>query len=407
MELQILRGLLSREFYIENKSSLSPKLFEEELKEVFQSISEGHEKYEHDLKINDVQAIWLKNNPVATRSEKDIISDLLQGIEREEPLSNGVASDYLKELWKRHVGHKIANMGIELTEGVPDAMSRLTSLLENVREGVMPSDFGDATTKDIEELLRMTSDDARWKFNINTLARHVYGIGPAEFGTIFALPETGKSAFAISIVCGPGGFCEQGAKVLYLGNEEETKRTMLRAMQAWGGMTREEIVADPRSAKNKFTAIEDRLEMKDIQEWDLQKIESYIEHMNADVVVIDQGDKVHINGTFSASHERLRELYRSLRELAKRQQCAVITVSQASNDARGRTRLSGFDMEGSKIGKMAELDLCIGIGKHEAGDVDDTDPDNTRYLTVSKNKLSGWHGTVICNLQPAISRYVE
>jgi archaellum biogenesis ATPase FlaH len=407
MELQILRGLLSREFYIDNKSSLSPKLFEEELKEVFQSISEGHEKYEHDLKINDVQAIWLKNNPVATRSEKDIISDLLQGIEREEPLSNGVASDYLKELWKRHVGHKIANMGIELTEGVPDAMSRLTSLLENVREGVMPSDFGDATTKDIEELLRMTSDDARWKFNINTLARHVYGIGPAEFGTIFALPETGKSAFAISIVCGPGGFCEQGAKVLYLGNEEETKRTMLRAMQAWSGMTREEIVTDPRSATNRFTAIQDRLEMKDIQEWDLQKIESYIEHMNADVVVIDQGDKVHINGTFSASHERLRELYRSLRELAKRQQCAVITVSQASNEARGRTRLSGFDMEGSKIGKMAELDLCIGIGKHEAGDVDDTDPDNTRYLTVSKNKLSGWHGTVICNLQPAISRYVE
>ncbi len=407
MELQILRGLLSREFYIENKSSLSPKLFEEELKEVFQSISEGHEKYEHDLKINDVQAIWLKNNPVATRSEKDIISDLLQGIEREEPLSNGIASDYLKELWKRHVGHKIANMGIELTEGVPDAMSRLTSLLENVREGVMPSDFGDATTKDIEELLRMTSDDARWKFNINTLARHVYGIGPAEFGTIFALPETGKSAFAISIVCGPGGFCEQGAKVLYLGNEEETKRTMLRAMQAWSGMTREEIVTDPRSATNRFTAIQDRLEMKDIQEWDLQKIESYIEHMAADVVVIDQGDKVHINGTFSASHERLRELYRSLRELAKRQQCAVITVSQASNEARGRTRLSGFDMEGSKIGKMAELDLCIGIGKHEAGDVDDTDPDNTRYLTVSKNKLSGWHGTVICNLQPAISRYVE
>ena len=407
MELQILRGLLSREFYVDNKSSLSPKLFEEELKEVFQSISEGHEKYEHDLKINDVQAIWLKNNPVATRTEKETISDLLQGIEREEPLSNGIASDYLKELWKRHVGHKIANMGIELTEGVPDAMSRLTSLLENVREGVMPSDFGDATTKDIEELLRMTSDDARWKFNINTLSRHIYGIGPAEFGTIFALPETGKSAFAISIVCGPGGFCEQGAKVLYLGNEEETKRTMLRAMQAWGGMTREEIVADPRSAKNKFTAIEDRLEMKDIQEWDLQKIESYIEHMNADVVVIDQGDKVHINGTFSASHERLRELYRSLRELAKRQQCAVITVSQASNDARGRTRLSGFDMEGSKIGKMAELDLCIGIGKHEAGDVDDTDPDNTRYLTVSKNKLSGWHGTVICNLQPAISRYVE
>ena len=80
-------------------------------------------------------------------------------------------------------------------------------------------------------------------------------------------------------------------------------------------------------------------------------------------------------------------------------------MSQASNDAKGRTRLSGFDMEGSKIGKMAETDLVIGIGRHEAGDVDDSEPDTTRYLTVSKNKLSGWHGTVICNIQPEISRY--
>jgi hypothetical protein len=64
-------------------------------------------------------------------------------------------------------------------------------------------------------------------------------------------------------------------------------------------------------------------------------------------------------------------------------------------------------MEGSKIGKMAELDLCIGIGKHEQGDVDDSEPDNTRYLTVSKNKLSGWHGTIICSLEGDTSRYVE
>ncbi len=77
------------------------------------------------------------------------------------------------------------------------------------------------------------------------------------------------------------------------------------------------------------------------------------------------------------------------------------------NDVKGGTRLSGCDMEGSKIGKMAELDLCSGIGKHEAGDVDDTEIDTSRYLTVSKNKLSGWHGTVICNIQPEISRYVE
>ena len=59
----------------------------------------------------------------------------------------------------------------------------------------------------------------------------------------------------------------------------------------------------------------------------------------------------------------------------------------------------------SRIGKMAENDLVVGVGRHENSE--DDEPDHTRYLTVSKNKLSGWHGTVICRIQPEISRYVE
>jgi hypothetical protein len=78
----------------------------------------------------------------------------------------------------------------------------------------------------------------------------------------------------------------------------------------------------------------------------------------------------------------------------------LIGVSQASNDASGRTRLDYSMMEGSKIGKAAEADLIIGIGK------DQDDESITRYLTVSKNKLSGWHGTILAQIQPEISRYV-
>jgi replicative DNA helicase len=182
---------------------------------------------------------------------------------------------------------------------------------------------------------------------------------------------------------------------------------MLRAIQAHAGLTREQIVANPQKARQKFTDIEDLFDMNEVMDWDLNKIEAYVEKEQPDILIIDQADKVNIGGNFNAGHERLRELYRRLRETAKKFDCAVLAVSQASNDAKGRTRLSGFDMEGSKIGKMAELDLCIGIGKHEAGDVDDSEPDTSRYLTVSKNKLSGWHGTVICNIQPELSRYVE
>ena len=37
-----------------------------------------------------------------------------------------------------------------------------------------------------------------------------------------------------------------------------------------------------------------------------------------DVLIIDQADKVGVSGQYNATHERLRELYRRLRELAKR-----------------------------------------------------------------------------------------
>ena len=407
MDKQLLKAIKNHEFYSSIQSNLSRNLFEDEMRDIYDAIVEGHTKYGKDLSSDDVLAIWLKTNPVATRAERNSIEDAIDSVDKANALQTEVAEDLLKELWKRNIGHKIANLGIEITEGVDSALVRLEELLHGTREGLLPNDFGETTTKDIEALLAKSSDDARWQFNISTLSRHVYGIGPAEFGVVFATPETGKSAFMISMCAGPGGFCEQGAKVLYIANEEESTRTMLRAIQSWGGMTREEIAADPRSAKNRFSAIADRIEMKDTQDWDLAKIESYIETMKPDVVIIDQADKVHINGMFNAGHERIRELYRSLREVAKRQQVALIGVSQASADAKGKTRLSPFEMEGSKIGKAAETDLIIGIGKHEATDVDDTDPDYTRYLTVSKNKLSGWHGTVICQIQPAISRYVE
>jgi len=407
MDIRLLKSLLSFEFYTENKANLSHTLFEDEIQEAYNIIVQAHEKYQHDLTPADIQALWKNNNPVATRADEQAFNELVEQVVDVAPLSPPVVADVLHGLWQRQIGTKIANIGIEVADGNSSAMDRLTNLLDQSKEGFMPTDFGEKTTKDIHELLAGVTDENRWEFNISTLSRHVYGIGAREFGCIFALPETGKTAFLVSICTGPNGFCEQGAKVIYLGNEEDTGRTMLRAIQAHAGVTREQVIADPLSARRKFNDIEDLFDMNEIQDWDLAKIEAYVEKEQPDILIIDQADKVNIGGNFNAGHERLRELYRRLRETAKKYDCALLAVSQASNDAKGRTRLSGFDMEGSKIGKMAELDLCIGIGKHEAGDVDDSEPDTSRYLTVSKNKLSGWHGTVICNIQPDVSRYVE
>ena len=326
MDTKILKSILNKQFYTEQKPNLSAMLFAEEVREAYEIIAEAHQKYNHDLSPPDIMALWKTKNPVASNADSQEFEDLITEIESTEPLSPGVVSDVVNGLWQRYVGTKVANIGVEMADGNATAMERLASLVDQSKQGFLPTDFGEKTTKDIEKLLAGVSNDNRYEFNIATLSRHVYGVGPREFAVIFALPETGKTAFLVSICCAPGGFCDQGAKVIYLGNEEDTGRTMLRAIQAHAGVTREQVIADPISARREFDEIEDLFDMNEIQDWDLSKIEAYVEQERPDILIIDQADKVNINGNFNASHERLRELYRRLRETAKKYDLSLIHI---------------------------------------------------------------------------------
>ena len=397
MQTSLLKSLLSSEFYSQNKGLVKPSIFDDSYTKLYKTIGEAHDKYSHDLTAADISAIWAVNNPTATRAEHEIFKDALTEVDAATPVSLDIAKDVIEKLWMQETFREIAQLSLNASEGSMEVLSKIYEKFEQVKQGLVEEDdLGDPVTDDIYELLASASDEARWPFNIETLSRHVYGIGPSEFAVVFARPETGKSSFGVSLSAAPGGWCQQGARVLMLGNEETMKRTKLRAIQAWNGWTAKEVEAHPDEASARFAAIKDRFIMKDIQEWDFTKVDRYITRFKPDIVIIDQLDKVNIDGTYNSSHEKLREVYRRAREMAKRHECALIAVSQASADADGRTRLDFSMMENSKTGKAAEADLIIGIGKHAQSD--DGEPNTMRFLNISKNKLSGYHGVVPCNL---------
>ena len=405
MDKALLKTLLSSEFYQANKTKMRQSLFTGNNAEVYKTIAQAQDKYDQDISTNDILAIWATNHPVATIAEKEDFEDTLTAVREQQSLTPEIAKDVIGDLWRKETGRDITTLGIKIAEGHVEAMATLKSLLERTSEDYLPDDYGPATTDDLYELLAQASDESRWKFNINQLARHVYGVGPTEFMIIFARPETGKSALAVSLCASPDGFCQQGAKVLYIGNEEATRRTKLRAIQSFTGMSTSDIQANPDLASSRYLAIRDRLIMKDAQEWDMTMLDGYVSRIKPDILVIDQLDKVNVAGQFGGTHEKLREIYRQARELAKRHECAIIAVSQASAEAEGRVRLDFSMMENSRTGKAAEADLICGVGKSSGED--DDGPDPTRFLQISKNKLSGWHGQVICNLQADITRYVD
>ena len=353
-----------------------------------------------------MSALYDNDNPVATEAYKVGVRDLIDVIKHTEVIASDVAEDLVRGLWQRSIGDMIASLSVDVGEGNIDAWHRILELTDRYRNGFTPEKKYDFTTDDTEALLETASDAARWKFNLKPLHDKVYGIGGGEFASVFATPNVGKTAMMVTLCFGPEGFAEQGARVLYCVNEEKSERTKLRGQMCRAGMNVQEVALDPQKARRIWNEISDNVFMLDVHEYSMEELDELAATVDPDIIVIDQADKLNIRGKFNASHERLRELYRSLREFAKRHDAAVFAMSQASNEARGKTRVSPFEMEGSKIGKSAELDLILGIGAMEQDDVIDSEPDMTRFITVGKNKLNGWHGTVSCFLDGKISRYV-
>ena len=54
-------------------------------------------------------------------------------------------------------------------------------------------------------------------------------------------------------------------------------------------------------------------------------------------------------------------------------------------------------MEGSRTGKAAEADLMLLVSKNPMKNEGDEE-DLQRHINVVKNKLTGWHGIVTCEL---------
>ena len=58
----------------------------------------------------------------------------------------------------------------------------------------------------------------------------------------------------------------------------------------------------------------------------------------------------------------------------------------------------------SRTGKAAEADLMVLIAKNPVTEGQDEE-DTQRHLNVVKNKLTGWHGVVHCELEYQTARY--
>ena len=173
----------------------------------------------------------------------------------------------------------------------------------------------------------------------------------------------------------------------------------MRLINAHTGMTFDEIRADMDVTKEKWAEVKQNIKILDTVDWSLDDVDEFVQREKPDILIIDQLDKINVKGNFARTDEKLRAVYTGAREIAKRNNCCVIAISQASADGHGKMELSFDMMEGSKTGKAAEADVIIGVG------VNGMTEENVRGLYISKNKITGWHGQIVCTIIPELSRY--
>jgi len=401
MEKELIKLSLNKKFYTKNKSKLSKEFFTNGTGDLYETIERAHEDSDKDLSISEVSSLHMEvYNPATTRAKRENFDALVQEIKELELPNENIANNIIRALYKRRIANKIAVLATEIYNGKDSDFSEIKKELEISLDDINKDEY-EYVTSDVTSLIDKLKDNTKWKFNLTSLKENVNGVGEGNLAIIFARPESGKTAFWVNLVAGIDGFASQGAKVCALINEEPAIRTQMRLINAHTGMTFDQIRDNTQSTKEKWAEVKQNIKILDTVDWSLDEVDEFVQKEKPDILIIDQLDKVNVKGNFARTDEKLRAVYTGAREIAKRNNCCVIAISQASADGHGKMELSFDMMEGSKTGKAAEADVIIGVG------VNGMTEENVRGLYISKNKITGWHGQIVCMIQPELSRYYD
>lgn len=318
----------------------------------------------------------------------------------------------LKQIKTRQQALRLAEEATKFATGYSD----LTKV-KDASEFLSEADSTDVDTgenvvsDDLESLLSTTLITRGHRWRLQCLNRSLGSLRRGDFGFVFARPETGKTTFLASEV----SFMlanlsdDVDAPILWVNMEEQGNKVMLRVYQAYFGVTLQQLFANPNKYKEEWKRrVAGRLVMVDNAGITRTEIEQLCKRYKPVLKVQDQTSK--IKG-FDADREDLKlgKAFQWSRELAK-DYCPVIGVHQADGNAENTKWLTMEHVANVKTAAQAEADWILGIGKvHAEG------AQNTRYLNISKNKLSGdddhisdlRHGRFEVYMEQDIARYKD
>lgn len=390
-ELSIIKLFLTYSQWETYKDRLSVKDMPKELQPVYSVLNNYQYNNEEkaDLSVADMANLLAG----VQHKDKDYYLGVLQNLEKLE-----VSADTTTKLIHRIIANKQLN---ELSLAAHDAkegrmeIDKVLSLVKSFQEAQLgqeqeEKDLDVFATDDLETLIdgALQTPGLRWR--LKTLNEMLGSLRKGDFGFIFARPETGKTTFLASettFMCEQ--LTEEEGPILWINNEEQSDKVMIRCIQAATGATLPQLYSDrpkysdifKQKTKGKLKII------KDVSIVHKSFVEKLCRRYKPSLIIFDQIDKI-VGFDADRNDLKLGAIYQWARELAK-QYAPVIAVCQADGTGEGVKWLTMSNVADAKTSKQAEADWILGIGK-----VNDPGYDSIRYLHASKNKLLGDEDTI-------------
>ena len=388
IDRQVLGYCLNIDFFAKVKNKIDREMFDAELRDIFDTVVYAHTKYERSLSVSELSGIFNDRNPAMPQSTRTRVQEIINQLIVVES-SDDVHTDLVNNLWLRDRARQIGEKALDIFTGESEEFGALKKLIESVEDGRI----GDKTTytvvdKDLDELLTEEAGDNDFPFRFHLINEHIKGLDKGNLGIIFARPEVGKTTFCCSLAA---SYIKQGFQIVYWATEEPATRIKLRIIQSYFELTKDEMVEQRFNLLDRYRKeIEPYLVIMDSVGTSIEEVDEYAKLNKPDIMFCDQLDKFRILGVYNRGDERLKEIYVIARELAKRNECLVWAVSQASYDAHDRQFIDYSMLDNSRTGKAGEADVIIGIGKTGSSEIDNV----VRHICISKNKVNGWHGMI-------------
>lgn len=246
------------------------------------------------------------------------------------------------------------------------------------------------------------------------------GVRAGHHIVVFARPEAGKTAFCITQAC---CLAYHGLKGIYFTNEDRYDDLSMRIVSCMTRMKHEDIKEYPDEAQEQFNKFGgSNIFLAPMSPGSIEAIESIVADYGPSWIIIDQLRNLSVKDREIGGNKvaALEKLASTARNIAKRYNVLVISVTQAGDSATGKMFIDIGDVDFSNTGVPAAADLMIGIG---GGGWSEDDSDEAaenfvaehhgeelllrRGVHLCKNKITGRHAKLFVQLRPMYSRYED